>query len=97
MKKKEIKETLIFLVDGFTGILAFMIYNLIIYLAGVNFGIFRRLWYDTGYFYLNTLNHLNLTISGKIILVTIAFIVSFLIGVKTGHLVRRYRKDKYRY
>mgnify|MGYP001576756552 CR=1 FL=1 len=91
-KQKELTVPL-WLVDGFNGFLALMIYNFILYLSKIlrAGGILGKLEESSGYFYLNSAISSGTTKTLMILIVITGFGLSFLLGIIIGSIVRRYR------
>ena len=83
-------------VDGFVGTLALVIYNFILYiltLFGIK-GIIDQLEDTMGYFGLNTFLDLGFNPDTMVLGITMSFTFSFLLGIIIGNWVRM--KKKYR-
>ncbi len=96
MVRRKIKELKIspWIVDGFNGILALVIYNFILYVSkfiGITNVIIKRMREDTGYFYLNTFVDFGLPKISLIIIVLFSFGFAFLLGVGIAKLIRRFK------
>ena len=96
MVRRKIKELKIspWIVDGFNGILGFVIYNFLLYLlkiAGIK-GIIGRIVNETGYFYLNTFVDFGLPKISLVSIVIFSFGFAFLLGIGIAKLVRKFRK-----
>lgn len=93
-RDKELKVPL-WLIDGFNGILALMIYNFILYLSKVfHFGgiIFSKLEEASGYFYLNSAINFRLSNTLMILTITIVFVFSFVLGICMGKFIRKHER-----
>ena len=90
--KRELKVPL-WLVDGFNGFLALMIYNFILYLSKIlrAGGMLEKLEESSGYFYLNSAIDLGANKTMMILIVIAVFGLSFLLGIIIGNMIRRYR------
>jgi hypothetical protein len=89
----------IWLVDGFIGVLALVIFNFLLYILnvlGVG-GIVSQLESTMGYFTLNSLLELNLSPASMLLGLIIIFAISFILGMLIAGFVRkrkRYNKNK---
>lgn len=93
-KQRELKVPL-WLVDGFNGILALMIYNFALYLSKVfHFGgiIFSKLEEASGYFYLNSATTFGLSKTLTISILIIVFVFSFVLGMIIGNFIRKHER-----
>ena len=89
INQKDLKLPL-WIVDGFVGILALMIYNFLLYfltLLGVG-GIIAKIEDVMGYFGLNTFLDFGLDPSEMFLGLLIIFVISFLLGVIIANIVR---------
>ena len=84
----------LWLVDGFNGLLALMIYNFILYLSKIlrAGGVFGKLEETSGYFYLNSAISFGATKTMMILIIIAVFGLSFLLGIIIGNFVRRHRR-----
>ncbi|MEK6926725.1 MAG: hypothetical protein AABW50_05600 [Nanoarchaeota archaeon] len=92
--KKEFKVPF-WIVDGFVGILALMIYNFLLYLLaliGVK-GIIESMYETMGYFGLNSFIAFGLSPDSMALGILIVFAVSFLLGAEIGKRVRNKIKN----
>ena len=93
-KKNELKITL-WIVDGFVGVLALMIYNFILYILtifGVK-GIIGQMEDAMGYFGLNSFIDFGWSANIMTLGLLITFAISFILGMGIGNYVRK-RKAK---
>ncbi|MBI2044804.1 hypothetical protein HYT23_01985 [Candidatus Pacearchaeota archaeon] len=98
VNNKNVKEMEVpfWMIDGFIGVLALVIYNFSLYLltaVGVG-GIIAAMENAMGYFGLNTFLDLGFSASSMTIGLVIVFLFCFCLGVFIGNLVRQ--KSKYR-
>jgi hypothetical protein len=95
MKKGEKElEVPFWILDGFVGILALMIYNFCFYFLdtiGIK-GIISKIQDTMGYFCLNSFIDLGFTVSQMAIGILTVFILSFCLGILTGSMVRKRKK-----
>ncbi|MFA4952820.1 MAG: hypothetical protein WC584_01205 [Candidatus Pacearchaeota archaeon] len=91
-KNRELKVPL-WLVDGFNGLLALMIYNFILYLSKIlrAEGILGKLEESSGYFYLNSAITFGATKTLMILILTAVIGLTFILGIIIGNFVRRHR------
>ncbi len=82
------------LVDGFNGFLALMIYNFILYLSKIMRagGILEKLEESSGYFYLNSAVTFGASKTLMILILIAVIGLTFILGIIIGNFVRRYRK-----
>jgi len=95
MKKRQRKNQNFWVVDGFVGILALVIYNFLLYLLssiGIK-GIILTLQQTMGYFCTNTFIDLKFSTIQIIFSLIIVFAISFLLGIFFSKIVRK-RKNK---
>ncbi|MEK6906080.1 MAG: hypothetical protein AABW81_00485 [Nanoarchaeota archaeon] len=92
MAKKKENKYLIWLVDGFNGILALMIYNFSLYILEVFDTFLIKMKENTGYFYIKTFALFGLNKSKVILCVIILFFLAALLGVVIGRIIRKMRK-----
>ncbi len=93
-KKEEEFAVKFWLVDGFVGILALMIYNFLLYIIeiiGIK-GLIGEMENTMGYFCLNSFIDFGFNPNTMTFGLIIVFIVSFFLGIITGHYVRRAKK-----
>ena len=93
-KKKELKIPF-WIVDGFVGVLALMIYNFILYILtifGVK-GIIGQMEDAMGYFGLNSFIDFGWSANIMTLGLLITFAISFILGMGIGNYVRK-RKAK---
>lgn len=82
------------MVDGFIGILALVIYNFLLFLinsAGIN-GVIEQMQNTTGYFLLNSFADFGFSASQIVLGLLIVFVISFCLGIFIGNLVRKRKK-----
>ena len=97
--KKRVNSELdvpVWILDGFTGILALVIYNFILYILtafGIK-GFIAQLQEAMGYFGLNSFLELGFKTNEMFIGIVIFFGISFLLGVGIGNKVRDKRRKK---
>ena len=94
VRRRRELEVPLWLVDGFNGFLALMIYNFILYISKIfgAGGMLGKLEESSGYFYLNSTIQFGATKTMIILTIIIAFGFSFLLGMIIGKFVRKYRK-----
>jgi len=92
-KEKEL-EVPLWLVDGFNGLLALMIYNFILYLTNIMKvgGLVGKLEESSGYFYLNSAIIFGANKTLMFLLLFAVFGLTFILGTIIGGFVRRHRK-----
>jgi hypothetical protein len=93
LKNKEV-ELLWWVVDGFVGFLALMIYSFLLYLldaAGTG-GVIAKMQDAVGYFGLNTFLDFNFTPGAMTLGILIVFAFSFVLGILIGQVVRSKRR-----
>ncbi len=93
-KKKTELRVPFWLIDGFVGILALMIYNFLLYILkiiGVK-GIIGQIEKAMGYFGMNSFTDLGFTLEAMTIGIVLVFGISFLIGIVMGYYVRKKHK-----
>jgi hypothetical protein len=95
LKQKENSKKLLWILDGFVGILALIIYNFLLYLLNsINTGEIISKMQDTmGYFGINSFSDFGFTTTQITIGLLWVFLLSFLLGILIGKLVRK-RKHK---
>ena len=95
--KKQNELTVPFwIVDGFVGVLALMIYNFLLYILtvmGVK-GIINQMEDAMGYFGLNSFIDFNFGPATITIGLIFVFIISFFLGIIIGKFVRKRKKYK---
>jgi len=95
-KKNKELEVPFWLLDGFVGILALVIYNFCIYMLeviGIK-GLVEKTQESMGYFCLSSFIDLGFTITQMTLGLLTVFILSFMLGVIIGHAVRKRRKKQ---
>lgn len=97
-KKSKPKEfTLpVWVLDGFVGLLALMIYNFLLYLLGDVAhlgGIIKQLYDSMGYFGINTFLDLGFAPKAMSLGIILMFVVSFAIGIGIGSYIRKRHKN----
>lgn len=93
---KNLKVSL-WLVDGFLGILALVIYNFILYLTriiGIK-GFISEIEQSAGSFGINAFASFNFSPTSTFIGILLIFAFSFFLGIKIGKKVRKYRGKKF--
>ena len=93
-KRERKNRKLIMLLDGFDGILALMIYNILLYLSrvvGIK-GFIGRIENTTGYFGFNLFKDIGFSRNYMIIGIIFLFVIAFLIGIGIANLVWKVRK-----
>jgi len=95
-KRKDSVQVELWLLDGFLGILALMIYNFSLYLLSLTnvISAIRKTEKAVGYFGLNTFIDFSYNPAQMMFGVIIVFIFSFALGIGIGKLTRKYRGDK---
>ena len=93
---KKIKELDLphWIMDGFNGILALVIYDFLLYLskiAGIK-GIVGQMEEITGYFYLNIIIDFVSSKISRIVGVITVLLLAFLLGVGIANIVRKVKK-----
>lgn len=93
--KKEF-EIPLWILDGFVGILALMVYNFILYILtiiGVK-GIVESMYETMGYFGLNSFVYFGLSPGAMTLGIVIVFAISFVLGIGIGKKVRQKKSHK---
>lgn len=92
---KEMEVPLWFM-DGFTGVLALMIYNFVLYLIKLLDidGLIGDIENTMGYFGLNTFIDLGFNIGGMIFGILIMFLFSYVLGIGISSWVRKKNKGR---
>ena len=92
-RQRELRVPL-WLVDGFNGILALMIYNFILYLTRLMRvgGLIGKLEDSSGYFYLNSAATFGLSKTLIILLLFAVFGLTFILGTIIGNIVRKHER-----
>lgn len=95
-RKKSVKELKVpfWLVDGFNGILALMIYNFLLYLSKIYDvgGIIAKLEEASGDFYLNSAIEFGTGNATIIMMLIFVIIFAFILGIIVGDFVRKFRR-----
>jgi len=93
-KSKELEPPL-WVLDGFVGVLAFMLYNFTLYLVKIfDIGAFLMQMEQTmGYFGVNAFLDFGLSKSGILTGTVVMFIIAFIIGVLISGIVRKKNKN----
>jgi hypothetical protein len=97
MVKRKVKGELAipsWIIDGFVGIIALMIYNFLLYFfTSIRiYGIIAEMENAMGYFGINSFIDLGFNLIETLVGILSFFVISFLLGVYVGKYVRRKRK-----
>ena len=87
-------EVPLWLVDGFVGILALMIYNFLLYLltiAGIR-GVIGQIEEAVGYFGLNSFIDFGFNSNEMFLGIVIFFLLAFFLGIGIGNWVRKKKR-----
>ncbi len=94
VKNKQKREVTVpvWLIDGFVGILALVIYNFALYVLGTILGVggfISSMEEAMGNFCINSFVYFGLTPSQIAVGLILTFVTAFLIGILIGHFVRK--------